>query len=178
MNRETIVSRNPLSSRGDHNKELLKPLHQESENKETTVFRKPKKGEQIDNNGNNTVLPNNVGRKNPVRPQKSPRDYVGETRFPKRSGLATYRVHIGVWACTRQTKTSTGHCSIARQHQSEQVDVGRHFYHNEATPTRERRQRTFARVVQKKCSRHEERRLRVATRQTALSSRNETANEP
>ena len=81
------------------------------------------------------------------------------------------------WACVRQTNTSTGHCSIARQHQSEQVDVGRHFYHNEATPARETRHRTFARVVRKKCSRHEERRLIVATRQTALSSRNETANE-
>ena len=57
---------------------------------ETIVLRNPqKKTEQVDsNNDNATVSPNNAVGKGTVRPQKSQRDYVGQTRFPKWSGLA------------------------------------------------------------------------------------------
>ena len=56
-----------------------------------------------------------------------------------------------------------------------QSPVARHLHHNEETPARAKQlSETFAGVV-KKCNRHEERRLSVATRQIALSSRNGTA---
>ena len=60
-----------------------------------------------------------------------------------------------------------------RQHQSEQVDDGRHFYHNGAIPARARRYRTFARVVKANAA---------VTRNSvlkspALRSRNGTASE-
>ena len=56
--------------------------------------------------------------------------------FPIGPVSRTYPVHRRA----RQTRASTRHCSITRQHQSEQIYFGRHLHHNEATLARARRQ--------------------------------------
>ena len=110
---------------------------------------------------------------------KLPRDYVGETRLPKRPGLANLPRTSRCLGVHAKQKTSTRHllhnkaipvraktmsadtCTITRQLQPEQVVVGN------IRPCRK-----------KNASRHEERRLSAATRQIALTLRDGTTSVP
>ena len=102
----------------------LKSLSQESESKETTFSRNPQNQSSLTTATRVPPFYQILVRKNPVQPQKSPRDYVGETRVSQAVRYREPTPYESLSSRARQTKTSM-----------------RRLLHDKATPVRPSRGR-------------------------------------